>query len=356
MNQLEISLSIAKSYLGSSVVRINPNASEELKSKSEQCHFFGIKNTAGISNEIIDRLRHHPSFLWLTVDKMADRGSSIDADIINPLTYRLMTGSSSGGCVNIVKGINELAIGTDGGGSVIAPALSTNLFSFMGKGCGLGTKSSSISTDGLSYQPSVGIIAAHFELMKKASEVICQRAFSYEGGPIRVIIPAEGTMKLPGGKDAYEVIKSLPSSFLEEYTVIEYNFESSFDRPTTVKEVMKIFEEDKTDLILSYEGPVDVFGYDSTPPRYFDGPAVIEVTGNPAKAMAKAANMCGCSAITVPGSELAAGFVITCGSGFQKADMGFYLADKLQGLIKRPQGFLSNFSKNRKAVGGSLYE
>ncbi|MCL2565609.1 MAG: amidase family protein [Defluviitaleaceae bacterium] len=356
MDQLDISLSIANEYLGSSVVRINPNAREEFKEKEKDCHFFGIKNSADISDVLIDRLRHHPSFLWLSIDKMADRGSSIDSDIINPLTYRFMTGSSSGGCVNIVKGINELAIGSDGGGSVIAPALSTNLFSFMGKGCGLVIDKTSVSTDRLSYQPAVGIIAADFDIMKTASEIMCQMEFNHEGRPIRVMIPAAESMMLPGGKDAYRVIKSLPNSFLEEYTLREHSFKSPFDRPTTVTEVMGIFQRDETDLILSYEGPIDVFGYDSTPPKYFEGPAVEEVTGTPGKAMAKVANMCGCSAITVPGSELAAGFVITCGGGSQKAAMGFYLADKLRRLVPRPEGFLNNFSKQRRPVRQSSYK
>jgi len=137
MTRLEKSAGIAKAHLGRSVVRLNKNYLNEASEKSEDFLTFGIKNTNGLPGEIIDRLRKHPDYLWLTVDKMADIGRSVDVDLINPITYRLMTGSTSGGCVNILKGINSLCIGTDGGGSVLAPALSTNLYSFMGKGCGL---------------------------------------------------------------------------------------------------------------------------------------------------------------------------------------------------------------------------
>ena len=47
-----------------------------------------------------------------TVDKMAHLGRSIDTDLINPLTYRCMTDSSSGTAINILKGINDFGIGT----------------------------------------------------------------------------------------------------------------------------------------------------------------------------------------------------------------------------------------------------
>ena len=44
-----------------------------------------------------------------------------------------MTGSSSGSCINILLGINDFALGTDGGGSVLGPAMSTGLYSIMAK-------------------------------------------------------------------------------------------------------------------------------------------------------------------------------------------------------------------------------
>jgi hypothetical protein len=61
---------------------------------------FGVKNTNGIPREVFERLRRNGNYLWLTVDKMADLGRSVDTDLVNPLTYRPMTGSTSGGAVN----------------------------------------------------------------------------------------------------------------------------------------------------------------------------------------------------------------------------------------------------------------
>jgi hypothetical protein len=64
-----------------------------------------VKNTVDILIYIVDKLRENSKYLFLTVDKMSYLGRSIDTDLINPLTYRCMTGSSSGTAINIIKGI-----------------------------------------------------------------------------------------------------------------------------------------------------------------------------------------------------------------------------------------------------------
>jgi Asp-tRNA(Asn)/Glu-tRNA(Gln) amidotransferase A subunit family amidase len=48
-----------------------------------------------------------------------------------------MTGSTSGSPINILKGLNDFAIGTDGDGSVLAPAMSCQLPSVIRAGLGL---------------------------------------------------------------------------------------------------------------------------------------------------------------------------------------------------------------------------
>ena len=64
-----------------------------------------MKNTVDIPIYIVDKLWENSKYLFLTVDKMSHLGRSIDTDLINPLTYRCMTGSSSGTAINIIKGI-----------------------------------------------------------------------------------------------------------------------------------------------------------------------------------------------------------------------------------------------------------
>jgi len=356
MSKAEISVEIARANLGRSVIRLNPGYLQEICEKNDGFLTFGIKNTAALPNELIDKLRRHPDFLWLTVDKMADLGRSIDTDLVNPLTYRLMTGSTSGGCVNILKGINSLCIGTDGGGSVLAPALSTNLFSFMGKGCGLALGVDSRSTDGLAFLPGAGVVASTFDILLKASNVLCDRLF---GGPPekkpRIVVPERGCLILPDGSDARDKMQTALDSFSEDFEVHEFQFSSPFDRTATTRELSEIFENN-TDIVLTWEGPIDVFGYDETIPRAFGGSAVQEITGSHGKALIKSANICGCSALTVPGAELAAGFVIVCGQGFEKASMGFYLAQKLSMLQKRPDMFEYYYINREKHSPECMYE
>lgn len=349
MTKIEKSFSIAEANLGKSVVRINPQVFAEVSEKAEHVFTFGIKNTAALSHNLIDKLRKHPEFLWLTVDKMTDLGRSVDTDIINPLTYRLMTGSTSGGCVNILKGINDLCIGTDGGGSILAPALSTNLYSFIGKGCGLALDTNSRSTEGLAFLPSAGIISSAFDILKKSAGILCDLNFEEsDESKIRLIIPERDNLILPDGTDAHCKVKSALENFPAEVEVKEFRFESPFDRKVTTTEINQLFANGENDIILAWEGPIDVFGYDETIPRAFSGSAVRELTGAHGKALLKSANICGCSALTVPGDELAAGFVIICAPGVAKAQMGFRLAEKLSEVYKRPEMFEHYFIRREK--------
>lgn len=114
MTNLSNKLELAKREVGRSVIYINPNVREESETKNQHPLYFGLKDTNQIPDNIINRLRYHPDYLWLTVDKASNRGRAIDTDLINPVTYRVMTGSTSGGPINILKGMIDFAIGTDG--------------------------------------------------------------------------------------------------------------------------------------------------------------------------------------------------------------------------------------------------
>lgn len=357
MNLLSQSLTLAKANLGGSVIRLNPRAAQEAAGKDAQPITFGIKNTDSIPAEWIDRLRNHPKFLWLTIDKMADLGRSIDTDLINPITYRLMSGSTSGGCVNILKGINRICLGTDGGGSVLAPALSTNLYSFMGKGCGLEIMQAGRSTDGLNFNPGLGIISATFEELTEACAVLCQELAQTDlQDTVKIVIPAPGCLGLPGGGDSNAVLKTVTEQLPQRYILNEYNFSNPYNRPQTVEEICALFSGSDTDLILTYEGPVDVFGYDETIPRDFTGAAVKEVTGQSGKALVKAANIAGCSAITIPSRDLASGCVIICRPGCKAAAAGFALAEDLQQKLCRSPLFEDYFIVRKKYVEPNQYE
>jgi len=354
MTKLEKAVCIAAANTGRSVIRLNAGFMIDVQGKSEDFLTFGVKNTDALPAQLIDRLRNHRDFLWLTVDKMSDLGRSVDIDLVNPLTYRLMTGSTSGGCVNILKGINDICIGTDGGGSILAPALSTNLFSFMGQGCGLSLDVKGRSTDGLKFTPAAGIIASTYEYLLKASKVLCDFDFGAKRAKrTRIIVPEPGCLILPDGNDSTEKMRFALDNMAGEYDLNEFWFSSPYDRTVTTQELSSIFESDKADIVLSWEGPIDVFSYDETIPRSFGGSAVSEVAGHYGKALLKCANICGCSALTVPGGDLASGFVIICAAGFDNASAAFELAKKLSSWHSRPEMFEYYFVRHEKYSAGS---
>ena len=92
----------------------------------------------------------------MIIDYKSLGGRAVDLRYVNPLTGKWMTGSSSATALNVFYGINDLGIGTDGGGSVLGPAISLNLFSFISpllvrkENC-----KKKVSTDGIEFSPSI---------------------------------------------------------------------------------------------------------------------------------------------------------------------------------------------------------
>lgn len=342
---------LAEQSLYKSVVSINNNIDEEVKEKNEEVLTFGVKNTVDIPRTIVDKLRKNSEYLFLTVDKMSHLGRSIDTDLINPLTYRCMTGSSSGTAINIIKGINDFGIGTDGGGSVLAPALSTNLYSFIGSGVNLVTGKGSLSTDSIAFSGGIGIISKNLSILKEVTEDILEEKIESKDEVIRVLIPKTNSFKLPDGVDMREeidkVIKKLDN---KRFQFIDYNFDNIYERTISIKEINSIFESNLADIILTYEGPIDVYGYDETIQRSFKGKAEKEITSNGGKALVKAINMCKCTGITIPGEKLASGFVICGKHGREGMIKAFELATELDSVIEENEIFQRYFIKREKFV------
>lgn len=347
-------LQLAEANTGGSVVRINPDVLSEAQDKTENPATFGIKNTDAIPKELIDTLRNHPDFLWLTVDKMSALGRSVDTDLTNPITYRYMTGSSSGGCINILKGMTDLAFGTDGGGSVLAPALSTNLYSFLGSGAGIVSTEQGVSTDDLPFSIGIGVIAKDFSLLKKAGELLLGTSIPSSQQEVQLIVPAPGSLMLPDGTDAREMLDPILAKLSSRYQVTEFFFSAPYDRVSMVKDLERIFSND-ANLLLTFEGPVDVFAYDETIPRSFRGKAAKTLTIPHSKASVKAANIHGCSAFTIPSQRLASGFVITCAPGITDTLHGFALAEQIASASSLPSVFQRYFIHREKYTEPSTY-
>lgn len=411
---------LAEQNLYRSVISINKNLEEESENKEKDYLTFGVKNTVDIPISLVDKLRKNSKYLFATIDKMSHLGRSIDTDLINPLTYRCMTGSSSGTAVNILKGINDFGIGTDGGGSVLAPALSTNLYSFIGSGVGLVTGKEGLSTDSISFTGGIGVISKSFFILKGVAEDILEKKIKYSEDKIRVLIPKNNSIILPDGIDMRleidkviqcinenkrvyenndvknnnqdndikystfkvngyedklldEKIKSNKENKIfdgkitsDEYKLyedkisrdeikskfefIEYSFDNIYERNIAIKEIKNIFDNDIADIILTYEGPIDVYGYDETIQRSFKGKAEKEITSNGGKGIVKAINMCKCTGITIPGEKLASGFVICAKEGIQGLVNAFTLGKVIEESIEKNEMFNRYFIDREKFV------
>lgn len=411
---------LAEQNLYRSVISINKNLEEESENKEKDYLTFGVKNTVDIPISLVDKLRKNSKYLFATIDKMSHLGRSIDTDLINPLTYRCMTGSSSGTAVNILKGINDFGIGTDGGGSVLAPALSTNLYSFIGSGVGLVTGKKGLSTDSISFTGGIGVISKSFFILKGVAEDILEKKIKYSEDKIRVLIPKNNSIILPDGIDmrleidkviqcinenkrVYEnndvknnnqdndikystfKVNGYEDKLLDEkirsnkenkifdgkitsdeyklyedkisrdeikskFEFIEYSFDNIYERNIAIKEIKNIFDNDIADIILTYEGPIDVYGYDETIQRSFKGKAEKEITSNGGKGIVKAINMCKCTGITIPGEKIASGFVICAKEGIQGLANAFTLGKVIEESIEKNEMFNRYFIDREKFV------
>lgn len=385
---------LAEQNLHRSVISINKTLEEEAQNKENDYLTFGVKNTVDIPINLVDKLRKNSKYLFTTIDKMSHLGRSIDTDLINPLTYRCMTGSSSGTAVNILKGINDFGIGTDGGGSVLAPAISTNLYSFIGAGVGLVTGKESLSTDSISFTGSIGVISKSFFVLKDVIEDVLEKKIKYSEDKISVVIPRNNSITLPDGMDMRVEIdkvihyinesnssninvdqkvklKDSLGGILEKneekninnkqnkmnsqevklrFEFIEYSFDNIYERNIAIKEIKNIFDNNIADIILTYEGPIDVYGYDETIQRSFKGKAEKEITSNGGKGMVKAINMCKCTGITIPGEKLASGFVICAKEGFQGLVNAFTLGEVIEQKIEKNRIFKRYFIDREKFV------
>ncbi len=350
-------IKLAQRELGKSVIRINPYLEDEVKAKHKDLKYFGVKDTDQIPKSIIAKLKKNPSYAWLTIDKGSDKGRAIDTDLMNPITYRAMTGSSSGGPINIVKGINDFAIGTDGGGSVLAPAMSCQLPSIIGAGFGLKGKTKKISTDKLEFQASVGVIAKRVSVLKEVMECLTEKRLEpIEWKPLRIAIPKKNSIRCPDNSDMYErVRKHLSAIEIDAYRLEEVDMSGIEDRKKGLELIDKCFHNDQVDMIVTYEGPVDVYGYGETIPQQL-GEVGKSITRSHGKYLIRAANMSNTTAITIPTGELASGMVLIAKSGIDNGCYALELARKLEETIKLPEIWKRYFIEAKAKYSGLDFE
>ena len=356
MRKLNKAMIKAKEKQGESVVYSRNEVLDDAvitltEESSTELVLFGVKNTVQIGSEIVEKLQNEKGFLFHTVDKMSERGRAIDVDLINPLTSKVMTGSSSGGCVNILRGINDIAIGTDGGGSVLAPAMSTGLFSIMGKGLGLKGNDLRTSTDDIKFVPGIGVISHSYGLCKQAIKSLVNidediDIINQRNRKIRVAVPKKGSIILPNGEDMRDVLEKVIQEINKIVEIEEIDMINMQNRQNAIETCENIFNKN-IDIIITAEGPIDLYSVGDSVSGLW-GQVGQDFQNKSGKYLLKIANMIDATAITIPNGELGMGILIMGKKGIETGKIAIALGDIIKDIYSVPKLFTRYFIDGHK--------
>ena len=239
----------------------------------------GIKNVSSIPNTLMHRLEK-TGFALHTIDRKSQlAGRAVDTELINPITGHYMSGSSSGTAINVFAGINDLGIGNDGGGSVLAPAMCVNILGFIS---GLIEKdrvqTRKANTDGMVTGNSLGFMARDREILFKAIEDSIGLKAAENGGTIFSDRAYPGIeSKIVDVKDAFA-----PRAELTEY----------------LKDVLS-----RCDVFIVSEGPIDLYGFGDSLFGHFDE-RTRKIQRDSGKGFVRVCNTAGATALAIPRDEL----------------------------------------------------
>lgn len=292
-----------------SLAKLNPYHSvEKCFEVNDHEILVGIKNVEQIPSSLMKLLKSKDNYALHTLDAHSLGGRAVDINLKNPITGRFMTGSSSGTAINVFTYMNDLGIGSDGGGSVLAPAMSLNLFAFISP---LIEKDyveqfAKKSTDGILFTPSIGFMTRDHAMMKKVVEDVLE--CSSNELPERIMVSEDDPHTYP-----FDVIRvCTPSLHTSRSELIQ-----------ALNEYLPI-----CDVLLSYEGPVDVVGFGDTLFGHFDEMTQKQqMAAN--KGFIKVVNMVNATALCVPASSLGCAYVLICESKKEKITKMLRLAEEL---------------------------
>lgn len=334
------SLAAARAQLGRSVVALAPGA--DAAEPGDGVLRLGIKDTAAIGETLRRRLAAEPDLAWLTVDRAAPGGRAVDTGLTNPLTGRPMTGSTSGGPVNILLGIIDLCVGTDGGGSVLGPALATGLAGVIGAGLGLTCPVERVSTDGFSFRPSLGIIGRDWATARTGFAALLRATCAGQppAAPVaglRVAVPKPGSVTLPDGADmAAELEPWLGALWAAGAEPVAVDMAGIAARERSMTLLGELW--DAADLAVTLEGPVDVYGLGDSVVGSLGLPgAALQARGG--KYLLRALNVMACTGIALPVPRLASGLILAGPPGPVGAARALAAADLLAPSLRMPPLF-----------------
>ena len=293
-----------------SVDRVYPLAFDEIS--NHDGYYFGVKNSLYLTNAMEEKLKQCSYYLH-TRDQSSLGGRAIDIDLKNPITGLPMTGSSSGTAINVFLGINDIGMGTDGGGSVLAPAVSLNLFSVIDPLLFYEERkkeNEKVSTDGISFIPSIGLISRNLKLLRELYSKL--RGLEDSNQRVKILVDDKNICEMLNDEEVD--LDTLEGKYTDErLELIE----------TTKRRL------EKYDIIVSKEGPVDLNGFGDTVFGHFDDKTKnIQIDAN--KGLLRIANMTNCFALTVPNGELSTAYVILCNAHNEVAiKKSFTIAENL---------------------------
>ena len=316
----------SNSFISKSIKEQNPNVLLELfKINPNKWKTFGIKNTSQISNEII-KIFTDNNYVWHTIDNSSDRGRATDIKLTNPITGKPMTGSSSGTAINVLYGLNTIGIGTDGGGSVLIPSISLNLYSILLSGVGIKGIREKKSTDNISFIPGIGIIAQNFQDLYEASILFLENKNYKKEIKISIDSVLSNTNYIKRLKRIYnlDIIDTDRGLFYREDLIYE------------LKNILY-----KYDIFIYIEEDIEVEGMGDSLVGIL-GKKALDIQKKSNKRYAKVANMLNCSALNIPTSSLGTSIVVLARKGKENL---FYMLEIAKILNKeyRPKLFINYF-------------
>ena len=283
-----------------SVQEVFVNALDQI-GEDNDCQYLGVKNVRQIPPALVRKLEKN-GFVLHTLDSHSHNGRAVDYSLQNPITGRPMTGSSSGTAINVFLGINDLGIGTDGGGSVLAPAAAVNCFGFISPLIEAEhmKQYAKLSTDGIGFYPSIGFIARDFFTLCKAVDAVLPTGSQPEEEEVAVRVSRALADRLePALTD--DVPAAVPEAGSKREPLIQF-----------------LQEQIRTcDVFADFEEKIDFSGLGDTVLGHFD-PVTAAVQNRSGKGLIRVANMVKATALTVPVRELSSCITLYCESTPQK--------------------------------------
>lgn len=297
-----------------SVNKVYPNIIDEI---NKETYYTGVKDVPQIPVTLLQQLKKNGNYLLHTLDAHALGGRAVDMQLKNPISGHPMTGSSSGTAINVLLGINDLGIGTDGGGSVLAPAMALNLYGFISQLICVEelTHYEKKSTDNITFTPAIGYMTRTFSEMYRAINMTLD-------------LPDSETKPLEIGFLDEDSAENLTELTKVDFKISTLNCPDRFGPRISLIEFLSK-QLPIVDFIVSEEGPIDFYGLGDSVLGHFD-----EVTregqrkGN--KGLIRVANMANATAITIPKENFASAYVLICESKSEKISLMLKLAEKLQ--------------------------